>query len=74
MHLHSKDDVQSITVKDNRYDWDSLPPYQGNVFNSNGELTYGFKKHINQPHIKYYLNRENLKLKTTAIAGSKLYQ
>ena len=74
MHLHSKDDVQSITVKDNRYDWDSLPPYQGDVFNSNGELTYGFKKHINQPHINYYLNRENLKLKTTAIAGSKLYQ
>jgi len=74
MHMHSKDDVQSITVKDSRYDWDSLPAYKGDVFDSNGELTYGFKKHIDQPHINYYLDRENLKLKTSAMAGSKFYQ
>jgi hypothetical protein len=74
MHLHFKDDVQSITVKDSRYDWDSLPTYKGDVFDSNGELTYGFKKHIDQPHINYYLDRENLKLKTSAMAGSKFYQ
>ena len=72
--MHSKDDVQSITVKDTRYDWDSLPPYEGDVYNSNGELTYEFKKYLDQPHINYYLNRESLKLKTTAIAGSRVYQ
>jgi len=74
MHLHFKDDVQSITVKDSRYDWDSLPAYKGDVFDSNGELTYGYKKHLKKPHINYYLDRENLKLKTSAMAGSKFYQ
>lgn len=74
MHMSRKDEVQSITVKDSRYDWDSLPAYKGDVFDSNGELTYGFKKHINQPHVNYYLDRENLKLKTSAMAGTKFYQ
>ena len=74
MDMSFVDDVQSVRVEDSRYVWDTLPPYEGDVFNSNGELTYGFKKYLDQPHIKYYLNRENLKLKTTAIAGIRVYQ
>ena len=74
MHLHYKDDVQSITVKDDRYDWDSLPAYKDDVFDSNGELTYEYKKHFKKPHINYYLDRENLKLKTSGMSGSTFYQ
>ena len=65
MHMHHKGDIYRITVKDNRYDWDSLPEYKGDVFDSYGELTYGFKQHIKQPHNNYYLNRESLKLETS---------
>ena len=74
MHMHREGAINPITVKDNSYDWNSLPEYKGDVFDSYGELTYGYLQHMKRPHINYYLNRESLKLKSSSLTGKKFYQ
>ena len=45
-----------------RYEWNDRPEYEGIWQDAEGKPTQGLLNHLQKPHTKYKLNRENLKL------------